>query len=636
MKKISKAILSLLLILVLVGCSGPKLGLGESIKYSFTIGNKGLEKNTYYVLDRSAFSYDAVVAHDRMRLFSSLQGLINRSAKRNKVVLVLAPETETETFWVDYNKNKGGLLKGKEKKDITTWEDFLSTFKNQLVECGMVLWDTKVPATANVAATMCGIYGYLPVKDVKEGVKAELTKLGVEVKETLTGKFTGKGKIPDTEIDSTGSTKNDAYIWAMEKYMDKCSKQYMMFVPDGAGSVPGNTVYENNFEAKRVFGNDNIISHDYGIARQMFFVDLSPINDKVPVDDPSQTVGTDTETLKKILNKRYENAKGEFGCMVGMPPWQVKYSSYQNMGDVTTTRLKSDFLDYLTQYNMYMDGSNAISNASLYYQFKLDSEYENGSNEITEKYDEKTIYLYYNVAAIETSENALNVLEYYDDEKRGETPLTWAINPGLADRVPMVFDYIYSNLSENDVVVASNGGIGSISVSELFLPKEGEQNDGKTTTPRTLESGGEKFINVCEPYFKKFNMDMISFLEGSMSDDVYSTFNKIATKGTFHSDFIENPKSVDGIGYFPSTTTLGKAGETESVADALYDYWKDNKKSGNFLATRMNYWTPTQIIQLTTQFEKVVKENSPDYKVKVVNGYNFMSLATEAGVLSTK
>ena len=634
MKKISKAILSLLLILVLVGCSNSELGLGENIKYSFTIGNEGLEKNTYYVLDRNAFSYDAIVSHDRMRLFSSLQGLINRSAKKNKVVLVLSPENETETFWVDYMKNKGGLLEGKEKKDITTWDEFLTTFKNQLVQCGMVLWDTKVPATANVAATMCGIYGYLPVKDVESGVKADLVKLGVEVKETLTGKFTGKGKIPDTKIDSTGSTKNDAYIWAMEKYMDKCSKQYMMFVPDGASSVPGNIVYENNFEAKRVFGNVNIISHDYGIAKQMFFVDLSPINDKAPVDDPLQKVGTDTETLKKILNKRYERAKGEFGCMVGMPPWQVKYTSYQNMGDVYTVRLESDFVNYLTQYNMYMDGSNSISNTSLYYQFELDSKYENSSKTVTEKYDEKAIYVYYNIASIETSESALNVLEYYNDEKRGETPLTWAINPGLADRVPMVFDYIYKNLSENDIVVASNGGIGSISVSELFLPKEGEQNDGKTTTPRTLESGGENFINTCEPYFQKFNMDMISFLEGSMSDDVYSIFNKIATKGTFYSDFTESPKSVDGIGYFHSTTTLGKVGDIEGVANSMYDYWMNNKSSGNFLATRMNYWTPAQIIQLTTQFEKVVKEKSPDYKVKVVNGYNFMSLAAESGVLN--
>ena len=634
MKKISKIALSFLLIFVLVGCSSPKLNLGENIEYSFTIKNDGLEKNTYYVLDRNAFSFDAVVAHDRMRLFSSLQGLINRSAQKNKVILVLAPETENETFWVDYMKNKGGLLKDKVKKDITTWEDFLSTFKNQLIQCGMVLWDTKVPATANVAATMCGIYGYLPVKDVEDGVKADLVKLGVEVKETLTGKFTGSGKIPDTKIDSTGSTKNDAYIWAMEKYMDKCSKQYMMFVPDGAGSVPGNIVYENNLETKRVFGNDNIISHDYGVARQMFFVDLSPISDKVPVDDPDQKVGTDTETLKQILNKRYDNANGDFGCMVGMPPWQVKYSSYQNMGDVSNIRLKEDFVDYLTQYNMYLDGSNSIANASLYCQFELESKYENDNNSVTEKYEENTIYVYYNVVNIETSDSALDVLEYYDDEKRGETPLTWSISPGLADRVPMVFDYIYSNLSENDVIVAANGGIGTISSSELFLLEEGAKEEGKTTTPRTLASGGEKFIETSKPYFEKFNMDMISFLEGSMSDDAYNTFNKIATKGIFHSDYLENPKSVEGIGYFPSTTTLGKVGDIEGVADSMYIYWSNNQSGGNFLAAKMTYWTPTQITQLTAQFEKVVKASYPDYKVKVVSAYNFMSLATEAGVIA--
>ncbi len=635
MKNIIKILLSLLLILVIVGCSSPKIDHGEKIQHSFTLSSEGLTKNTYYVLERSAFSYDPMVAHEQIRLFSSLQGLINRNAEMSKIVLVLAPEKDSETFWIEYMKNKGGLLRKKKKKDIATWEEFLSTFKNQLIECGMILWDTNVPATANVAATICGIEGCLPVKDIDDGVKTELTKLGVEVKQTLTGKFTGKGKIVDTDIDSTGSTKCDAYLWAMEKYMDKCSDRYMMFVPDGASSVQGNPVYEGNFESKRIFGNDNLVCHDYGIARQMFFVDLSPIKDSLPVDDSTQPLGVDTATLEKILNKRYENAKGEFGCMVGMPPWQVKYTSYQNMGTVTTTKLESEFLDCITQYNMYLDGSNMISNSSVYYQFKLDSEYSNGSKKVTEKYEENTVYVYYHMTTLEKSQDAFDMLEFFNDEKRGEIPLSLAVNPGLADRIPMVFDYIYNNLSNKNTVVAANGGIGSISPNELFVPKD-ENGEDKVKKGRTLPSGKDNFVKVSEKYLKKFDLNMVGFLKGTMNDDVYGLFSEIAPKGVFHNDFHQSPTAVDEVNYYPSSFASGRSENLQGVADSMYTYWSGNDKDGNFLAVEMTGWTPTQIIQLTEQFENVVKANHPDYKVKVVNCYNFMSLATEAGIFAVK
>ncbi len=31
--------------------------------------------------------------------------------------------------------------------------------------------------------------------------------------------FLGQGRIPDTDLDSTGSTKGDAYLWLVEKYL---------------------------------------------------------------------------------------------------------------------------------------------------------------------------------------------------------------------------------------------------------------------------------------------------------------------------------------------------------------------------------------------------------------------------------
>ncbi len=631
MKRFSKTALSLLLILVLVGCSSGDWGmsLDKDIKHSFTIKSTGLTNNTYYVVDRSVFGYDSVLAHDRQRLFASLQGLINRVAEKNDVVLMLLPENENETTLVEYLKNDGGILKDKERKDIKTWDEFLTTFKNQFIQCGMVLWDTKVPATANVAATMCGVEGCLPVKDIDGGVKADLEKLGVKAKQTLTDKFTGNGKIADTEIDSTGSTKNDAYIWAMEKYMDKCSKHYIMFVPDGASSVPGNEVCDKNFESKRIFGNDNIICHDYGIARQMFFVDLNPMTQYVPVDDKTQKEGTDAETLKKILDKRYENAKGEFGCMVGMPPWQVKYSDYQNMGVVSSTELKTEFVKVITNYNMYLDASGLLSNCSAYYQFKLKSKYNNGNKKTKVKYEKNTLYVCFQVGSYETSKSLVDdLMTIYKDEKNGEIPLAWAINPGLADRMPVVFDYVYNDISKNNVIVASNGGVGYINSNELFLPKDGEKSPSSRTNP----AGADNFVKVSKEYFEKFDIDMISHLSGRVNDDIYALYNQIAPKGIFHNDYSQSSVLLNGVGYYPAMSVLEIGGEKGQAADSMYNYWKSHG-AGSFICANVSRWTPTQLIELKASMEEVWSANKPDWKVKVVSAYDFMNLATEAGVL---
>ena len=104
----------------------------------------------------------------------------------------------------------------------------------------MVLWDPDVPATANVAVTVCGTDGYLPVME-GGAVYEKLAALGVEVKLNLCDKFTGvEGtKIPDTDVMSSGSKKCDAYLWALDKYMNRCSSKYVAYILDGLNVVPG-------------------------------------------------------------------------------------------------------------------------------------------------------------------------------------------------------------------------------------------------------------------------------------------------------------------------------------------------------------------------------------------------------------
>lgn len=635
MKTSIKILLSFLLIVCIAGCScasekNTKIGLENDFNHSFKVTDKGLTENTYYVVLRDALSYDHIVAHDRQRLICSLQGLINRNTEKSHVALLIESVSENEKTWSEYMKNTGGVLEGMNEVVIKTWDEFLSTFKNQILDCGMVLWDPQVPATANVAATICGVKGYLPVKDIDGGVKAELTKMGVEVKKKLTGMFDGKGRIPDTRIDSTGSPKNDAYIWAMEKYMKKCSDRYIMCVTDGACTVEGNYVLENNFEAQRLFGTDNIACHDYGIARQMFFIDLSPISTETPCDDKDQALGTDLETLKKILDRRYKNSKGEYGCMVGAPPWQMKYTDYQGMGTVSSVTLEREFTKYLTQYNMFLDSDSYCINTSLYCQYKLDKDYKNGDKTVTEKYEENTVYVCYNMGGYDGTKTTVDkLLSEFNDEARGQIPLNWTINPGLADRIPMVFDYIYKNLSENDVVISANSGIGIIDAQQLYLPNP------IVTNGRTKPSGDEKFISVGKPYFNKFDIDLMGFLDADINDDIMGTYNKIFTAGCFHSDYgVEMNVSAD-VAYIPTVSVIGCTENVTQNADILYSYWQSSGKN-DFYPVQTMGWSPGRLTEATKAFETLIATEKPGYKVKVVSAYDFVDLIRQSKGITAK
>lgn len=129
---------------------------------SFQINVSGLQKNTVYSVTKDALlSSGKIMGHDVLRLFVSLQGLINRDLKKNKIALIIEPYQSSDTFWINYMTKSGAPLENMKKVKITSFQSFLDTFKNQLKSCGMVLWDPDVPSTANAAATVCGLDGYL-------------------------------------------------------------------------------------------------------------------------------------------------------------------------------------------------------------------------------------------------------------------------------------------------------------------------------------------------------------------------------------------------------------------------------------------------------------------------------------------
>ena len=597
----------------------------------FSISTEGLAPNTIYKINKSVIANTNTnhygLAHDVARLISSLQGLINREVDKNHIALVIVDDY-TDT-WLPYIQENDDLLNElTETKVIPSISIFLETFKNQIKDCGMILWDPDAPSTANVAETICGLDGYLPVKylDDTNSLYQKLIEMGVPVKLSLVDKFTGKGVIPDTTILSSGSVKCDPYLWALDKYSARCTSSLLIYTPDGASSTVGNIIYEGDVHAKSLDYNRSY-GYDYGISQKAFFFDLSPLDIEAPCDDKTQKVGTDRATLIEILKNRYYRAGGTFGEVVGFPPWWFKYGAHNGWGSVADTTLEATFTELISQYNGYMDADGSITNCSLYTQFTLEESYNSIANDkpVTEVFDPNTVYLYMYTGDYDSSAWAMeHLLNAYNDPARGSIPITWSINPGMSKRIPMVFDYLYKNQTENDYFSASDSGIGYIRPQGLF----------QSESDRTLPNGDQEFVRISKEYFQKFDMDSVGFIIGKLSDNVCRIYNQIAPVGSNTNDVSWTPSVYVDTPYLRIKNGIGDPAKTEAEMETtvkgMLDFAQD-MKAYNVAGFRTIKFSASDLKRTQEAFLKYAAENDPDTTYKFVDYRTYFAMMKEAG-----
>ncbi|MBR3844320.1 MAG: hypothetical protein IKM39_02305 [Clostridia bacterium] len=595
----------------------------------FSISTEGLTPNTIYKMNTSAISNTAkdMMPHDAARLISSLQGLINRDVKKNRIALVIV-DKYTDT-WLSYIQENDPLLEGMDNTvNISSVERFMSIFKNQLIDCGMVLWDPDAPSTANVAQTICGLDGYLPIKYLsgENTLYQQLVDLGVEVKLSLVNKFTGRGIIPGTAILATGSIKCDPYLWALEKYSSRCSANYLVYTPDGASSTEGNKIYEQDVHSKSLDYNHSY-GYDYAIYRKAFCFDLVPVETEAPCDDPSQILGTDLATLKEILLNRYYRAKGSFGEVIGFPPWPLKYTSHNGWNKIEATALEGSFTTLISQYNCYMDADGSITNCSLYTQFTLEDSYESIANSkpVTEKFDPNTMYLYMYTGDYDSAAWALEHLyNSYNDNARGSIPITWSINPSISDRIPMLFDYLYKNQTDMDYFSASDSGIGYIRPQGLF----------QTESDRTLPDGDKEFIKISKEWFKRFDMDSVGFIIGKLSDNVCRTYNQFAPIGSNTNDVSWTPTVYVTTPYARIKNGIGDPAKDDATmqtaTSGMYDF-AQGMRDYNVAGFRTIKFSASDLKRTQEAFVTYAAEKDPDTTYKFVDYKTYFAMLRESG-----
>lgn len=652
---------------------------------SFVMDNTGLQPKTIYV-----FGAEVITNNDIARLAFSLQGLINRDFGRDSghTSVVYISLEGSDSNWLEYIMEEGSVFAGYEIVRILSWDAFYTTFEHQLQYCGIIGWDGNVPATSNVAATICGLDGYLPVL-AKSPLYDELLAKGVTEKQSLVGLFENgkKGeKITGTDIASTGSAKNDAYRWAMEKYFDRCTSNFLAYTLDGGCTIRGYEAYEDNPTALlRDAGLTCLSNHDYLIARRCFFFDLYPYTDEV-CDDPAQQyvtivhctecgeanqydlddllgeddpvcaycaqtfkvdfdeitstsmaeLGTDNETMLMIFDRRYQRAKGAIGQLMGFPPWWAKYTTHSNQGTQAATWIEWLYCEYVTCYNMAKEADAAqpasMTNGSVYYKYvPRYAEYDNKREEYDAgvTYSDDTLYFTIYMGDYDSSawlKTYVNNFFIHEDRARATLPLTWCFNPNLSNRVPMAFDYIYSHKYEHEFFAAGDSGAGYVIPSGLYGGHEMAYT--RQTRPASYANGDTMWANYCKKFYERFDMTATGFIingSNAMTTDILGMFNTFSTSGGLHNCGNALMTQYKGVPYVYCQNGIG----TETDLSSIYEHAFTRMAGYNFAAYRTVCISPSNVNRVITRFTSYAEGKGK--KAQYAELYTFLDLAKESG-----
>ncbi len=460
-------------------------------------------------------------AWDHAHAVATLQGIVNRDAPRLYVRFVENGGKNIDDYWLAKLRMPGAWLARRTIQPVRTFPELLERFRDRIQ--GVVLYDPAVPATSNLASTIAGVEDLIAVRfDPREGslysrIVAGGPKLPVVRRlfnEDGSPLFTGRGTVPGTDLPSTGSAKCDAYLWLKAHYIDtgKVDAGYAGFYLDS---------YWLQRPSQSSPNQHTLTNHDFFVAKRAFFFDLGVWEDETPVDDPNQRVGTDLDTLKKLLLSAYEKAGRERMIHIGgFCPWAFKYTNHGHAGgkhEAVPTEWQYGTL--FSAYNAFVDadaiGFAAMANASFYMHMPLKERYPQRwvtreqlikrgllDRQGRPRIDGREFIIFY----VGDYDAASWVYQYmphvWDHPGRGKLPLMWCISPVLDRRAGPMLDYLRRTASPNDYFAAADNGAGYL-------------NPGMLQEPRPmsgLPSGLDAWARHCEPFYRRWDLTITGFV----------------------------------------------------------------------------------------------------------------------------
>ena len=611
----------------------------------------GLEKGNLYVISAKALVGSDGRSHDLTRLAVCIQGLVNRNFDTHGVAVALNLDS-TDPFWLKYMCQEGRTYAGMNEVRLSTTADVLDTFAPFLKAYGIIEWDPEVPSTANVASTICALERPVPVRySEEEGTLYQiLTKeYNIPVKQSLVGKFRNAAlgqKIADTNIDSSGSAKCDAYLWAIENYLPYCNIELLAYTVDGAPAVPTNPLY--TWPDATSANTCGLPNQDYFISKQCFFFDLTSYGLEAPSDDPGQPLGADKETLHKLLKKRYDLAGGTFGTVIGFPPWHIKYTTHCNTANaqyaLDPPRLEWQFVETTTSYNCGIEADAAhpcwMSNGSLYTNYECVVEPTPNAPAKNISFDSNVFYYTLPYAGDYDCSPWLKARarEVWSDSAHGEIPYTFSFNVNLADRIPMIMDFMYENRTDNDYIIAAEG-MTYINQSALVQGFVGKEADPIT---RTLPTGIDQYLKYAKPYFERFHIDVTTrIINGftALEPAAMDAIGPLTPSGNFLQNSTAGAYDLQVYQGTPYLRMLGISGDTDAArCESMFQTQMRQMFSNgyNFCAFEFcnpgtNYTTPSGIKHMVETYDQYIKENHPDCTVQYVDVNTFLALVRQSG-----
>lgn len=363
--------------------------------------------------------------------------------------------------------------------------------------------------------------------------------------------------------------------------------------------------------------NSFLPNADYFIANKAFFFDLSPDAGSRPNDDRTQPLGTDYATLIKLLRSQNAIAGDHIITVGGFVPWWLKYTKHIDpAASYEPVQAEWMYADIISKYNAQKDadayGLVGLSNASAFQHVPLQASYtqnnDKGANGTLFDNSKKYVVFYmgdYDSGAWTSS--ALPAL--WNDPKRGQLPLAWSLVPGLSQRVPQLFNYIYETMSTKDYIVTGDNGAGYLNPMMLM----------SANRPDNLPD----FLHVWEEYnteyYRLFDIDITGFLISGNSGSVHSTvqqaYSRISPVGVGTNAGYASA-IVNGTPYFTSTDLGVDVRNAAVYGEMLKNALTGSKK---FYMFRNILMQPSILVDAVNY----VKTNYPSIQFEVVDPYTF-------------
>ena len=115
-------------------------------------------------------------------------------------------------------------------------------------------------------------------------------------------------------------------------------------------------------------------------------------------------------------------------------------------------------------------------------------------------------------------------LNNFNNSYRGKVPIGWAVDPSLSERFPLIFDYIFSNISPNDRIISGDSGAAYLNPAYLLKPLRNS----------SLPSASNLWTQFCSKYFERFSLNFTGFIINGwkpMTPEAEQMYCKFSTGG---------------------------------------------------------------------------------------------------------